>query len=248
MPSIPLTAQQIENNKKNAPQLPDHIKPYEEMGYDWEADKKIIERVGRDAAGNLLGGCTRCDKYYPFEEMSKDANRGPYGIKAKCKECENKRQRELQAYKLNGHNGAVPLQNNTITNPITEATTRLSCQAALEEKWNKANKDITLEGLRKMGLTDKHFIYIRRWFDIPDEIKKNTEIDFIIELQTQIGNVRYFCKAKNKKKINESDLSTALVQAQSKTLPLLFLTTGNISKKAKEKLNTDFKNIVYREI
>ena len=36
MPSIPLTAQQIENNKKNAPQLPDHIKPYEEMGYDWE--------------------------------------------------------------------------------------------------------------------------------------------------------------------------------------------------------------------
>jgi hypothetical protein len=80
------------------------------------------------------------------------------------------------------------------------------------------------------------------------EIKKNTEIDFIIELQTQIGNVRYFCKAKNKKKINESDLSTALVQAQSKTLPLLFLTTGNISKKAKEKLNTDFKNIVYREI
>jgi len=183
MPSIPLTAQQIENNKKNAPQLPDHIKPYEEMGYDWEADKKIIERVGRDAAGNLLGGCTRCDKYYPFEEMSKDANRGPYGIKAKCKECENKRQRELQADKLNGHNGAVPLQNNTITNPITEATTRLSCQAALEEKWNKANKDITLEGLRKMGLIDKYFIYIRRWFDIPGDIKKE------IEEETQSPNI-----------------------------------------------------------
>lgn len=80
------------------------------------------------------------------------------------------------------------------------------------------------------------------------EIKKDSEVDFIIELQTAIGHVRYFCKAKNKKKINESDLSTALLNAQSKSLPLLFLTSGKISKKTKEQLNTDFKNIVYREI
>jgi hypothetical protein len=80
------------------------------------------------------------------------------------------------------------------------------------------------------------------------EIKKNTETDFIVELQTQLGNVRYFCKAKNKKKINSGDLSSALLNAQSKGLPLLFLTKGKISKKTKEQLNTDFKNIVYREI
>ncbi len=80
------------------------------------------------------------------------------------------------------------------------------------------------------------------------DIKKNAEIDFIVELQTTIGKVKYFCKTKNKKKINEGDLSSALLNAQSKSLPLLFLTTGNISKKTKEQLNTDFKNIVYREI
>ena len=56
------------------------------------------------------------------------------------------------------------------------------------------------------------------------EIKKNNEIDFIVELQTQLGNVRYFCKTKNKKKISEGDLSSALLNAQSKNLPLLFLT------------------------
>ena len=81
-----------------------------------------------------------------------------------------------------------------------------------------------------------------------NDIKKNTEIDFIVELQTTLGNVKYFCKTKNKKKINEGDLSSALLNAQSKGLPLLFLTTGKISKKTKEQLNTDFKNIVYREI
>ena len=80
------------------------------------------------------------------------------------------------------------------------------------------------------------------------EIKKNSEFDMLIELNTQLGNVKYFCKAKNKKNISEGDLSSALVSAQSKGLPLLFITNGKASKKSQEKLKTDFKNIVYREI
>ena len=80
------------------------------------------------------------------------------------------------------------------------------------------------------------------------EIKKNLEMDFIVELETSIGKAKYFCKSKNRKKISESDLSTAMIQAQSKGLPLIFITTGKISKKAMEMLNTDFKNIIYREI
>ncbi|MBI2135013.1 hypothetical protein HYU09_03405 [Candidatus Woesearchaeota archaeon] len=80
------------------------------------------------------------------------------------------------------------------------------------------------------------------------EIKTNIETDFIVELATSIGNAKYFCKTKNKAKINESDLSTALLSAQSKGLPLIFLTNGEISKKAKEMMNNEFKNIIYREI
>ncbi len=80
------------------------------------------------------------------------------------------------------------------------------------------------------------------------EIKKNSEFDVIVELNTQLGNVKYFCKAKNKKIINEGDLSSAFVNAQSKNLPLLFITNSRMSKKAKEKLGTDFRNIIYKEI
>ena len=80
------------------------------------------------------------------------------------------------------------------------------------------------------------------------EIKKNSEFDITVELNTQLGNVKYFCKAKNKKNISEGDLSSALVNAQSKGLPLLFVTNGKSSKKSQEKLKTDFKNIVYREL
>jgi len=80
------------------------------------------------------------------------------------------------------------------------------------------------------------------------EIKKNSEFDITVEVNTQLGNVKYFCKAKSKKNISEGDLSSALVSAQSKGLPLFFMTNGKASKKSQEKLKTDFKNIVYREI
>ena len=80
------------------------------------------------------------------------------------------------------------------------------------------------------------------------DTKKGPETDFIIELQTTIGNIKYFCKSKNKTKISDSDLSTAVIQAQSKNLPLLFLTNGDLTKKAKEMLNKEFKNITIKKI
>jgi len=80
------------------------------------------------------------------------------------------------------------------------------------------------------------------------EVKKNSEIDFIVELQTPIGKVRYFCKSKNKRKVSDGDIGSALVQAQSKNLPLLFLTKGDLTKKAQEMLEKEFKNIIFKKI
>ncbi|MBN4049116.1 hypothetical protein JYT91_00695 [archaeon AH-315-M20] len=81
-----------------------------------------------------------------------------------------------------------------------------------------------------------------------NEIKKNSEIDFVAELQTSIGNVKYFCKSKNKKRISDGDLSSAFMQAQSKGLPLLFLTKGELTKKAKEMMETGKNNILFKKI
>ena len=76
--------QVIQNNINNEPLLAPHIKPYESMGYNWVVNKKTIQIVGRDSAGDLLAYCADCGMYHPFDEMSKDALRGPYGIKQKC--------------------------------------------------------------------------------------------------------------------------------------------------------------------
>jgi hypothetical protein len=65
-------------------------------------------------------------------------------------------------------------------------------------------------------------------------ILKDKELDLVVNVPTPIGEVSYFCKAKKKALNTENDLYSALVAAQQKNLPGLFVTTGNITAKAKE--------------
>ncbi|MFH1072773.1 MAG: hypothetical protein V1743_05065 [Nanoarchaeota archaeon] len=79
-------------------------------------------------------------------------------------------------------------------------------------------------------------------------IKKSSEIDFIITVPSAIGKAQYYCKAKSKKSITEGDLSTAYVTGESKKLPVLFLSNGTLSKRAKEMLAKEFKRMNVQEI
>jgi uncharacterized protein YjbK len=80
-------------------------------------------------------------------------------------------------------------------------------------------------------------------------IRKNADIEMILRIPSVVGDLEYFCKAKNKKTISDSDLSSAAVQGQLKKMPVLFLGTGEPTKKAKELLNTEFKKgIVVKKI
>ena len=167
--------QVIQNNINNEPLLAPHIKPYESMGYNWVVNKKTIQIVGRDSAGDLLAYCADCGMYHPFDEMSKDALRGPYGIKQKCKECENKRARVSAAKRNANGNGVAHLPIIIQADPVADASDRAGYLAALEEIWNKAPQEITFDGLAKSGLTGKHFIYIVRWFGISNEVMKDIE-------------------------------------------------------------------------
>jgi len=75
------------------------------------------------------------------------------------------------------------------------------------------------------------------------EIIRKTEIDFIVQVPSAVGNLEYYCKAKNKKKINDSDLASAFAQGQLRKLPVLLITSGQLTKRAKEMLQKDFKGM-----
>ncbi len=71
--------------------------------------------------------------------------------------------------------------------------------------------------------------------------KKASEIELILLVPSAVGQIEYYCRAKNKKSISDADISAAYVQGQLKKLPAMLLTTGDVTKKAKELLSKDIK-------
>ncbi|MFH1399701.1 MAG: hypothetical protein ABIG95_06355 [Candidatus Woesearchaeota archaeon] len=79
-------------------------------------------------------------------------------------------------------------------------------------------------------------------------VRKNAEIDFVIELPSAVGSLRYFCKAKSKQRSNDTDLAAALVKGQMKNLPALYLAGGELTKRAKEMLDKELKGVTVKMI
>ncbi len=65
-------------------------------------------------------------------------------------------------------------------------------------------------------------------------VRKNREFNFVIVVPSNIGDLKYYVKAKNKKVINDADLSLAYSEGQDFKLPVMFLTNGKLTKKAKD--------------
>jgi len=79
-------------------------------------------------------------------------------------------------------------------------------------------------------------------------VKKNSEIDFVIEIPSVMGNLQYYCKAKNKKRISDSDLSNAYVKGKFKKLTVIILSPGELSAKADEMIKKELNNLTFKQI
>jgi len=79
-------------------------------------------------------------------------------------------------------------------------------------------------------------------------LRKGAEYNFVIKLPSSVGDLSYYCVAKSKKTVNDGDLSSAFINAQSRKLPLLFLTKGGLTKRAQEMLDNDFKGMKINQI
>ena len=74
-------------------------------------------------------------------------------------------------------------------------------------------------------------------------IRKNKEIDYIVQIPSPVGGIEYYCKVKEKKRANDGDIASAFVQAQAKKLPILYIATGDLTKKAKSMLEKEFQHV-----
>jgi hypothetical protein len=69
-------------------------------------------------------------------------------------------------------------------------------------------------------------------------MQRKGELDFIIHIPSVVGQLEHYCRAKNKKKITDVDISSVYVQAQARKLPAIVLSPGEPTKKAVEVLST----------
>ncbi len=80
-------------------------------------------------------------------------------------------------------------------------------------------------------------------------LRKNAEAVFVVRVPSVVGKMKYFCRAKRKNVCDEKDISSAYMEAQMKKVPLLFLYSGELSKKAKEMLEAGaFENGIVKKI
>lgn len=81
-----------------------------------------------------------------------------------------------------------------------------------------------------------------------DIMRMGADIECLIHLPTNVGLIPYFCKAKNKKRCDDDDLAKAYLSGQKRRLPILFLYTGELTKKAKEAVTSEYRTITLREV
>ncbi len=128
-------------------------------------------------------------------------------------------------------------------------------EAEQEPKEKREEKQERLEETREIEEKSPFLNKIRNYFaknqiEILEQkvIRKTSDAEFVIKVPTSIGSARYFCKARSKKKFNDSDLSNAYVQGEIRKLPVLFLITGELTKKAQTLLDEQFKNLNVKKI
>ncbi len=136
------------------------------------------------------------------------------------------------------------LKNITTVKPKENITKPKESQDVLEAEINiddKLKVDTTFIEVKR-ALEDKNIV-----LESASLVRKGKEYDLVIKVKTTIGFSRFFAKFKNKKRCNDSDISTAIVIGQSKHLPVAFITSGELSKKTKQKTNTLFHNVMIVE-
>ena len=77
-----------------------------------------------------------------------------------------------------------------------------------------------------------------------EELKKG-DLEFHIKIPTNIGPLSFYAKARDKKVINDGDLSSAFSSGQLKKLPVLFLSSGKLTKKAESLASSKFEDHLF---
>ncbi len=115
----------------------------------------------------------------------------------------------------------------------------------IKEKKEIVRKHVTdrFYGMLNTYFSDNRIVILEE-----QALRKNTEYEFVIGIPSALGNLKYFVKAKNKKKISDAELNMAYTTGERKKLPTIFMSTGDMTKKAEQYLETHLKGLVFKKV
>jgi len=77
------------------------------------------------------------------------------------------------------------------------------------------------------------------------QVSKKKEFNLIVQVPTSVGELSYFVKARSKKSLSEGDLLLAFTEGQNMKLPTLFISNGDVTKKANEYMSKNLKGMSF---
>lgn len=110
------------------------------------------------------------------------------------------------------------------------------------------------QALKENEITDAYMLKIMDYFSSQeievieaDLVKVDAECNFVITMDTPLGISTFYCKAKDKKRISEGDITSLFAEASLRNLPGAFISSGELSKPA-EKTLMDFPSLIFVQL
>ncbi|HLC22650.1 MAG TPA: hypothetical protein VJJ79_02660 [Candidatus Nanoarchaeia archaeon] len=98
----------------------------------------------------------------------------------------------------------------------------------------KKKKKVKLDKKQTLSFEEAVFAYFKnKEIKVMESriIAKNKEINLVIHVSSTLGDLSYYVKARNKKRVTEGDLLLAYTEGQNMKLPTVFLSAGTVTKK-----------------
>ncbi|RMF56206.1 hypothetical protein D6745_00075 [Candidatus Woesearchaeota archaeon] len=140
---------------------------------------------------------------------------------------------------------------------IPEKTIK-NTEKILKTKDKEITEDIKDKDIKRITIPEPSSVFLKKALNFFEKnnvsvldvktITKNKEFDLIVVVPSPVGSIKFYCKAKDKKKINDSDLSSAFAHGQINNLPVLFVSKGDLTKKAEKMLINEFSGIIYKKL
>lgn len=79
-------------------------------------------------------------------------------------------------------------------------------------------------------------------------LKPGKELNFVVKIPSNLGSLHYLAIARDKKKVSDSDITMAYSEGLNSKMPVIYLSNGELSKKAEKYIESNMKGIIFKKI